>query len=214
VTGDTLEGMSTAPADSLAVLGPGRAPAEWMPFATAQRTLGGASVTVVRAAHDAWELRIVRVDVDGLSPGVRLTGPALPAADPSDLWVTELHQGVDLCARRGTDAEAHSEVRILVPWDGDVTLADAPGDAMMPQVTVHDIPGGYPVIIAVRTGAEPPPVPQVEEGQLDADGKPMRIRRTGSLIPEIEIAPAADGGHEISVRWPDKVREVIEVPGR
>jgi len=206
--------MSTAPADSVAVLGAGRAPAEWMPFATAQTSLGGSDVTVVQAVHDSWELRIVRVDVEGISPGVRFTAPALPAADPEALWVTELHQGVDLCAGRGTDAEEHSEVRMMVPWDGEVTLVDAPAQQMMPQVTVHDIPGGYPVIIAVRRGPEPPPVPQVDEGQIGEDGKPIRLRRTGSLIPEIEIAPDGDGGHDVSVRWPDKVREVVAVPGR
>jgi hypothetical protein len=181
-----------------------------MSFTSTQTVLGGAPVTVVHAMHAPWELRIVRVDAEGIAPGVRFTAPALAG----DLWVTELHQGVDLCAGRGTDTEAHSEVRMLVPWDGDVTLVEAPGDGMMPQVTVHDLPGGYPVIIAVRTGAEPPPVPQVDEGQLGDDGKPIRIRRTGSLIPEIEIAPDGDGGHEIAVRWPDKVREVVEVPGR
>lgn len=206
--------MSTAPADALAILGPGRAPAEWMPFTSAQTTLGGASVTVVRAVHDTWELRIVRVDATGPSPGVRLTGPSLPASDPADLWVTELHQGVDLCAGRGTAAEEHSEVRMLVPWDGEVTLVDAPEDRMMPQVTVHDLPGGYPVIVAMRHGAEPPSVPQVDEGQTGDDGKPLRIRRTGSLIPEIEIAPDGDGGHAIAVRWPDKVREIVAVPAR
>ncbi|QAY58653.1 hypothetical protein ET475_00615 [Microbacterium protaetiae] len=200
----------TVPADSLAVLGAGRAPAEWMPFASTQTVLGGTPVTVVHAVHQPWELRIVRVDTEGVAPGVRLTGPAVAG----ELWVTELHQGVDLCAGRGTAAEAHSEVRMLVPWDGDVTLADAADEAMMPQVTVHDLPGGYPVIIAVRTGAEPPPVPQVDEGQIGEDGKPIRLRRTGSLIPEIEIAPDGDGGHAISVRWPDKVREIVDVPAR
>lgn len=200
----------SAPADSVAVLGAGRAPAGWMPFADAQTVLADTPVTLVHAVHAAWQLRIVRVDADGVAPGVRLTGPSV-AGEP---WVTELHQGVDLCAGRGTDAEVHAEVRMLVPWDGEVTLVDAPGDGMMPQVTVHDLPGRYPVIIAVRTGTEPPPVPHVDEGQLGDDDAPIRIRRTGSLIPEIEIAPDGDGGHEISVRWPDRVREIIAVPAR
>jgi len=204
--------MST-PADSVAVLGTGRAPAEWTAIETAQCVLGGTPVTLVRAVHAPWELRITRIDDEGVFPGVRLTGAALPG---TDLWVTDVHQGIDLCAGRGTDAEDHSELRILVPWDGDVTLVDAVVegvDGMMPQVTVHDMPGGYPVIIATRHGAEPAPVPQVEEStQTDADGKPLRFHRTGSLIPEVELAPDGEGGHAISVKWPDRERDVIEVP--
>lgn len=202
----------TAPADAVALLAATGARTEWMPFSGTQTTLGGWPLTLVRAVHAPWELRIVRVDGDGVCRGVRLTGPALADVE---LDATRLHQGVDLCTRRGSDDEDHSELRLLVPWDGDITLADTTtGDraGTSPLASVRDLPCGYPVIVAVRHSTSPPTMPRVEEQRTDADGRPLRIRSTGSSIPEVEPAPAGGGGHAISVTWPDNVREVIQVP--
>ncbi|UUT35639.1 hypothetical protein [Microbacterium elymi] len=105
---------------------------------------------------------------------------------------------------------------MLVPFDAvvDTARSDLPNGAVqvVPHVTVRDVPAGYPVIVAVRRGPEPPPIPQMREVPVDGQGKPLRIHQTGSLIPEIELAPA-DSGHEITVRWPDRTREVVALPG-
>lgn len=208
----------TAPGDALALIDAAGAAVGWTASADLEDTLGGVTVAYESAAHGDWELRMLRVDEGEGVPGVVFTGNALTAADPAALTVTEVAQGLDLCAGGDTADERHSELRILVPWDGKVDIVHATGPdgstVALPQVRVRDLPVGFPAIVALRVGAEPPALPQVTERAVPGTKRPLRIRQTGSSIPEVELAPAPGGGHEITIRWPDRTREVVTIPGR
>lgn len=182
--------------------------------------LGTVRVSAITAAHAPWRLRIVRVEGTGVIDGVAVTGAAATTAPGDPVLPTDVPQGRDLCvAREDGDGftEQHSELRILIPYDAVVDHTTARGGdgrtTVWPRVRVRDVPAGFPIIVALREGAEPPALPEVNERPTDENGKPLRIWRTGSSIPEVEVAPTRDGGHEIAVRWPDRIREVVVLPG-
>ncbi|GAA3767220.1 hypothetical protein GCM10022240_19520 [Microbacterium kribbense] len=205
------------PANAAGVLGADGAVTEWLPWAELDGRLGPVVITAATATRGDWQLRMLRIDstaggsANDAVHGVRLTGHAVPATDGAQPAITDVHQGVDV----RVDADGtpvHTEVRMLVPWDGELAVAGGPSP--LPSATVLDPPTGFPMIIAVRLGAEDPAVPQIEEKSADSGKKPIRILRTGLSIPEVELAPAPDGGHAITVLWPDRTREVVLLPAR
>jgi hypothetical protein len=216
--GDQTGGL---PANAVGVLDADGAVTDGMPWAELDDHLGQVAITAMTATRGDWQLRMLRIDgaandtvhdtVHNIVHAVRLTGHAVSVPDGAQPVVTEVHQGVDV--RVDADgAPVHTEVRMLVPWDGE--LAVVGGMSPMPSATVLDPPTGFPMIIAVRLGADDPAVPQIEEKIVGSSKKPMRILRTGLSIPEVELAPAPDGGHAITVLWPDRTREVVLLPAR
>ncbi len=202
-------------ADSVAVLDADGAPLAQAPFADGPLQLAGARLTCASAQHGDWQVRAVRVE-SGDVAGLRLTGSELVTAPHDPVLLTQVDQGVDLCAALGGGDDAvedHSELRILVPYDAvvdDVRRRDAEYRTTgMPRVTVRDVPAGYPVVVAIRRGAEPPSIPQMEERKAEGAGKPVRVWRTGSSIPMVELN-RGPGGLRIDVRWPD--RETASIP--
>lgn len=182
-------------------------------FADGPLLLGGVQLLCASARHGDWQVRAVRAESGGL-PGLVVTGAELMTAPHDPVLMTRVDQGIDLCAAVGDGddlVEAHSELRILIPYDAvvdDVRSRDDENRTTgMPRVTVRDVPAGYPVVVAVRLGAEPPAVPQMEERRSEKGGKPARVWRTGSGIPMVELA--RDGGMRIDVRWPDRATASI-----
>ncbi|WP_029144663.1 hypothetical protein [Microbacterium luticocti] len=201
--------MTAAMPDAVAVLDALGEPRAWGPIGTGPLELDGQALSCGVVENGPWQVRAVRAD-SGTLPGLRLTGQAVTTAPHDPLLLTRLEQGVDLCVARPEGdgfVEDHSELRILIPYDAvvdEVRSRDDEGRVTgVPRASVRDVPAGYPVVVAVRRGAEPPAIPQVDEKPRDANGRPIRIWQTGSSIPQVEIAPYG-AGHRIDVRWPDR----------
>ena len=201
--------------DSISLLDAAGAPVARAPFADGPLQLGDARLTCASAQHGDWTVRAVRAE-SGSVPGLALTGAALVTAPHDPMLLTRVDQGVDLCAAvgDGEDAvESHSELRILIPYDAivdDVRTRDADSRTTgMPRVTVRDVPAGYPVVVAIRQGAEPPAIPQMDERPAEG-GKPVRVWRTGSATPMVELARDTEG-LRLDVRWPDRATTSIRM---